>query len=125
MVGTATVQATFNQLTALATADRTSPRWSSVIAAISDHMPPDAYVTAIRASVDSVQIDGKGKDARAAFEGLVHTPLLVNVRMMSAKRVSTTDGPPLQEFHVGAKVAPRVVPAPRPVTKPSAKRAAK
>lgn len=125
MVGTATVQATFNQLTALATADRTSPRWSSVIASISDHMPPDAYVTAIRASVDSVQVDGKGKDARAAFEGLVHTPLLVNVRMMSAKRVSTTDGPPLQEFHVGAKVAPRVAPAPRPATKPSTKGAAK
>lgn len=125
MVGTATVQATFNQLTALATADRTAPRWSSVIAAISDHMPSSAYVTAIRASVDSVQVDGKGKDARAAFEGLVHTPLLIDVRMISAKRVSATDGPPLQEFHVGAKVAPRAVPAPVPATKPSTKGAAK
>jgi hypothetical protein len=125
MVGTSTVQATFNQLTALARADRTAPRWSAVIAAISDHLPPEAYVTAIRASVDSVQIDGKAKHARAAFDALAHTPLLIGSRGTAAKRVATTDGPPLEEFHVGARLAPRVAPAPAPAAKPAAKGTAK
>ena len=121
MVGTATVQATFSQLTALAAADRTAPRWSAVLASISDHMPPDAYLTSIRGSVDSVQIDGKEKNARGAIDALAHTPLLIGSRVTGTRRVAAADGPPMEEFHVAAKLAPRVAPAPPPAAKPQTK----
>lgn len=125
-VGHATVQATYNQLTALANADRSAPHWSAVIASLSDHLPPEAYLTAIRVSVDSIQIDGRAKHAQAAIDALAHTPVLVGSRVTGpVRRVTPPDGPAYEEFRVGGRLAPRVVAAPPPVTKPAAKGAGK
>jgi Tfp pilus assembly protein PilN len=120
MVGRTTVEATYRHLTALNGIERTAPHWSAVIAALSDAVPDDAHLTAIRARDDSLIIDGLAQHAARVFDGLEKTNGLVDVKAPApVRREIQDDGTPLDHFTIAARVAPpKPASASRPVSGP-------
>lgn len=117
--GNTTVTTAFNQLKVLATAERTAPHYSSVIAAVSEHLPTDAYLTGFHATLDSVRIDGHAAHASRVIDELVHTPGLSGAQSTSPTRVvKEQDGPPRELFVVGARLVQRGVTTPPPAVAP-------
>jgi len=105
LVGRTTVDATYRHLAALATSERNAPRWSSVIAALSESVPEDAHLTAIRARSDSLIVDGLAQHAARVFDALEKTHGLVEVKAASPVRRELQDGgSTLDHFVIGARV---------------------
>lgn len=106
LVGRTTLDATYRQLAALNGIERTSPRWSSVITTLSQAVPDDAYLTALRIRQDSVIVDGLGEHAARVFDALARTPGLTDVRAAAPVRREAQDqGPALEHFTIAARVA--------------------
>jgi hypothetical protein len=105
LVGRTTVDATYQHLAALAAAERAAPRWSSVIANLSESVPEEAHLTAIRARNDSLIVDGLAQHAARVFDALERTPGLVDVRAASPVRRELQDGGgTLDHFVIGARI---------------------
>jgi hypothetical protein len=105
LVGRTTVDATYRHLAALAAAERSAPRWSSVIAALSESVPEEAHLTAIRARNDSVIVDGLAQHAARVFDALEKTHGLIDVKAASPVRRELQDGGnTLDHFVIGARV---------------------
>jgi len=106
LVGRTTVDATYRHLAALAASERNAPRWSSVIAALSQSVPEEAHLTAIRARADSLIVDGLAQHAARVFDALEKTHGLVEVKAASPVRRELQDGgSTLDHFVIGARVA--------------------
>ena len=106
LVGRTTVDATYRHLAALAAAERSAPRWSSVIASLSESVPEEAHLTAIRARSDSLIVDGLAQHAARVFDALEKTHGLVEVKAASPVRRELQDGgSTLDHFVIGARVA--------------------
>jgi Tfp pilus assembly protein PilN len=105
LAGRTTLDATFRQLAALSGIERGSARWSSVITSLSQAVPDDAYLTALRIRQDSVIVDGLGEHAARVFDALSRTPGLTDVRAAApVRRESQDEGPALEHFTIGARV---------------------
>jgi len=105
LVGRTTLDATYRQLAALNGVERTSPRWSSVITTLSQAVPDDAYLTALRIRQDSVIVDGLGEHAARVFDALARTRGLTDVRAAApVRRESQEDGPALEHFTIAGRV---------------------
>lgn len=115
LVGRTTVEATYRHLSALGEIERTSPQWSAVIGALSDAVPDDAYLTAIRGRDDSLIVDGLAQHAARVFDGLEKTSMLVDVKAPApVRRELQPDGTALDHFTISARVArPTAPPATR------------
>jgi Tfp pilus assembly protein PilN len=105
LVGRTTLDATYRQLAALNGIERGSPRWSSVITTLSQAVPDDAYLTALRIRQDSVIVDGLGEHAARVFDALARTPGLADVRAAApVRREAQDEGSALEHFTIAARV---------------------
>lgn len=106
MVGRTTVDAAYRHLTALATIERNSPHWSSVIGTLTEAIPNDAFLLAIRTRDDSVIVDGLAERARRVFDALEQADGLTNVRAAAPVRRELQDGgaAALEHFAIAARV---------------------
>jgi Tfp pilus assembly protein PilN len=110
LVGRTTVDATYRHLAALSAAERAAPQWSSVIASLSESIPEEAHLTAIRARADSILVDGLADHAARVFDALEKTNGMFDVKAASPVRRELQDGGgTLDHFTIAARVAPSTV----------------
>ena len=105
LVGRSTVDATYRHLATLGGIERSMPQWSDVIATLSDAIPDDAHLTAIRAREDSLVVDGLAVHAARVFDGLESVPGLIEVKAAApVRRELQEDGTSLDHFTIAARV---------------------
>jgi Tfp pilus assembly protein PilN len=105
LVGRTTVDATYRHLAALSEAERAAPRWAAVIASLSESVPDEAHLTAIRARGDSLLVDGLAEHAARVFDALEKTHGLIEVKAASPVRRELQDGGgTLDHFTIAARV---------------------
>jgi hypothetical protein len=111
LLGRTTVDATYAQLAALDTIDRTAPQWSAMIARLSQTIPDEAHLAAIRTRGDSLIVDGLADHAARVFDALSKTRGLTDVKSAASVRRAAQDGGGAKEhFTIAARVeqtAPR------------------
>jgi Tfp pilus assembly protein PilN len=126
MVGRTTVDAAYRHLTTLSTIEKNSPHWSSVIATLTEAIPDDAFLIAIRTRDDSVVVDGLAERAARVFGALEKAKGLTAVRAAAPVRRELQDeGDALEHFTIAARVAPpRSTATAAPTSNSSARRPA-
>lgn len=127
LIGRTTVDATYRRLAVLSGVERSMPHWSDVITTLTDAIPDDAHLTAIRAREDSLVIDGLAVHAARVFDGLEVIPDLFDVKAAApVRRELQEDGTALDHFTIAARVKTSVAPAGQgamsPAANPSARR---
>jgi hypothetical protein len=107
MVGRTTVDAAYQHLATLNTIERAAPQWSSVIATLTEALPDDAHLLAIRTRDDSVIVDGVADHAARVFNALERTSQLTGVKAAAAVRREIQEGgsDALEHFVIAARVA--------------------
>jgi Tfp pilus assembly protein PilN len=82
---------------------------------LSESVPEDAFLTAIRAREDSLIIDGMAPHAKKVFDAMQNTSGLLDVKASApVRRETQDDGVSLEHFAIAARVEP-----PRKVAKPA------
>ncbi|MGH7621548.1 MAG: PilN domain-containing protein, partial [Gemmatimonadaceae bacterium] len=105
LLGRTTVDAAYAQLAALDTIDRTAPQWSSTIATLSQTIPDEAYLAAIRTRGDSLIVDGLADHAARVFDALSKTRGLADVKSAaSVRRAAQEGGAAKEHFTIAARV---------------------
>lgn len=108
MAARTAVSSITDRLMTLDSAGRTAPRWSSVIAALTDELPADAYLSAFRATGDTLRIEGNASHAADVFESLQRAPWATSVRAEAPiRQESNADGVPIERFMLGARLVGR------------------
>jgi hypothetical protein len=107
MVGRTTVDAAYQHLATLNTIERAAPQWSTVIASLTEALPDDAHLMAIRTRDDSVIVDGVADHAARVFTALEHAEQLTGVKAAAAVRREIQQGgnDALEHFVIAARVA--------------------
>lgn len=106
LVGRSSVDAAYRQVAALAGVSRSATRWSLIMAALTDHLPEDASLTALRARGDSLFLDGVALQAAPVFDAVARTPGLDGVRATAPVRRDAIEGEvPLEHFSLGARLS--------------------
>jgi len=107
MVGRTTVDAAYQHLAALNAIERASPQWSAVIASLTNALPDDAHLMAIRTRDDSVIVDGVADHAARVFDALERADRLVDVKAAAAVRRELQEGgaEAVEHFVIAARVA--------------------
>ena len=114
LVGRTTVDAAYQHLATLNTVERASPQWSAVIADLTESVPEDAHLLAIRARDDSLIIDGVADHAARVFDAVEKSNGLKDVRAASpVRRELQQEGGALEHFTIAARV---IHPSSSPVT---------
>lgn len=118
MVGRTTVDAAYRHLSTLSALERASPRWSGVIGTLTDAIPQDAFLLAIRTRDDSIIVDGLAERARRVFDSMEKARGLVDVRAAAPVRRELQEGgtEALEHFVIASRVAR---PGPPPVAVPA------
>jgi hypothetical protein len=112
MVGRATYEASFAKLAELREAERTAPRWTRVLAAVTNHLDDDAHLVAFRTRGDTLLLEGRAVAAGPVIDQLANTPGLANLRSTGqVQRDLQRSGESLDKFSVSAQLIPP--PAPR------------
>lgn len=94
------------RLQALTAAEAGASRWSGVIADVADHLPRDAHLIGLRASGDSLQLQGVAGRAAGVFESLQRADRMVGIRAEAPIRQESPDsGPPVESFTLGARLS--------------------
>jgi len=105
LLGRTTVDAAYAQLATLDTIDRTAPQWSATIATLSQTIPDEAHLAAIRTRGDSLIVDGLADHAARVFDALAKTGGLVDVKSAASVRRAAQDGGGAKEhFTIAARV---------------------
>ena len=74
--------------------------------ALSEAVPEEAYLTAVRTRQDTVVIDGLAEHAARVFDALAQTPGFVDVKAASpVRRELQDDGTALEHFVIAARVS--------------------
>lgn len=96
-----------SRVATLESLSRSRPRWIGVIARVSDGLPRDAYLTALRGTPDSLVLEGVAPQATSVFEALRATPGIVAVRAEAPYRQETdATGVPVEHFAFGTRWTP-------------------
>jgi Tfp pilus assembly protein PilN len=107
LVGRSTIEAAYSHLATLNSVDANAPRWSRVVAALSKHLPEEAFLMALRTRGDSLVVDGLAEHAARVFDALEVMPGLTNVRAAAAvRREVQDDGTALEHFTIAGVVQP-------------------
>jgi hypothetical protein len=105
LVGRTSVETAYRQLATLSAAQRTAPRWSTVLVQLAGHLDTDAYLTAFRGRGDSVVMDGIALHAARVFDDLEQTPGLSGVSAVAPVRHESPDGADATErFTIAARL---------------------
>jgi hypothetical protein len=106
MVGRTTVDAAYQHLSTLNAIERVSPQWSTVIGSLTDALPDDAHLIALRTRDDSVIVDGVADHAARVFDALVRVHQLTGVKAAAAVRREIQEGgsDALEHFVIAARV---------------------
>ena len=105
LIGRTTVEATYRHLAVLNGIERSTPQWAAVITTLSNSIPNDAYLTAIRSRDDSLIVDGLAEHAARVFDALEKAPGLADVKATAAvRRELQDDGTALDHFTIAARV---------------------
>jgi hypothetical protein len=84
-------------------------RWPALLAELADRLPADAHITSMRATSDSILLEGEAGQATASFEALKAAPGIRGVRALAPIRRETPDsGPSRDQFVLGAALGPLV-----------------
>lgn len=109
LLGRTSVETVSGQLQFLATTERTTARWSVVIADLTKHLPDEAHLTAFRGWSDSVRFDGLAERAAAVFPTLSKAESFGGIKAAAAVRLEPqVDGSSLEKFTLVGKLKPRV-----------------
>lgn len=107
LVGRTTVDVTSRYLGTLTAIERAGPQWSQVLATLSEAIPEDAYLTAVRGREDSVVVDGLAEHAARVFDALQNSKLLTDVKAAApVRREQQEDGTALDRFTIAGRVVP-------------------
>jgi hypothetical protein len=118
LIGRTTVEATYRHLAVLNDIERSTPQWAAVVTTLSNSIPGDAYLTAIRSRNDSLIVDGLAQHAARVFDALEKTPGLMDVKAAAAvRRELQDDGTALDHFTIAARVV--TAPPTRSTTSPA------
>lgn len=110
LLGRTSVETVSGQLQFLATAERSSAHWSTVIADLTKHLPDEAHLTAFRGWSDSVRFDGLAESAATVFPKLSQAESFGGIKAAAAVRLEPqVDGSSLEKFTLVGKLRPRVV----------------
>jgi Tfp pilus assembly protein PilN len=105
LIGRTTVEATYRHLAVLSGIERSTPQWAAVITTLSNSIPNDAYLSAIRSRNDSLIVDGLAEHAARVFDALEKAPGLADVKAAAAvRRELQDDGTALDHFTIAARV---------------------
>jgi hypothetical protein len=105
LIGRTTVDAAYQHLATLNTVERASPQWSAVIADLTESVPEDAHLLAIRAREDSLIIDGLADHAARVFDAVEKAPALIEVKAAApVRRELQQEGGALEHFTIAARV---------------------
>lgn len=97
-----------DRLATLDSADRAAPRWSTVIAALAEQLPRDAYLSAFRATADTIRLEGTAAQATGVFEALQRAPWMTSVRAEAPiRQESDASGGSAERFALAAQIAHR------------------
>ncbi len=110
LVGRTTVDAVYAELGQLSQIERSSPQWSTVIAALTQAVPEEAHLTAIRTRDDSLVVDGLADHAARVFDALSKTRGLTEVKSASAVHRELQDNGSAKEHFTIAARAPVLSP---------------
>ena len=100
-----TIESLRRRLTALEPMEADATRWSAVLAGVAAHLPRDAYLVDVRASADSVVLDGIASRAAGVFDRLTRAPGITAVRPAGSIRRDVTEaGVPVERFSLSARV---------------------
>lgn len=121
MVGRTTVEATYQQLATLNSIERSAPQWSSIIASLTDALPDDAHLMALRTRDDSVIVDGVADHAARVFTALEKADQLTGVKSAAAVRREIQEGgsDALEHFVIAARVTHTGTPTTTPAGNPT------
>ncbi len=121
MVGRTTVDAAYQHLATLNAIERAAPLWSTVIASLTDALPDDAHLMAIRTRDDSVIVDGVADHAARVFNALERADQLTGVKAAAAVRREIQEGgsDALEHFVIAARVAHTAAPTTTPAGNPT------
>jgi hypothetical protein len=93
--------------------------WSAVIADLAEHLPRDAYITALRVHADTLLVEGVAGNAARAFAGLRGSGWIRDVAADGPiRRVLRDDLPAEERFSLRARAAAKALPATAPATAP-------
>jgi Tfp pilus assembly protein PilN len=107
LVGRTTIEAAYNHLSTLRQAEAAAPRWSHVVALLSEHLPEEAFLMGMRTRGDSLVVDGLAEHAARVFDALERMPGLTNVRSAAAvRRELQEDGSALEHFTIAGRIEP-------------------
>lgn len=105
LVGRTTVDAAYQHLATLNGVERASPQWSAVIADLTESVPDDAFLLAVRAREDSLIIDGLADHAARVFDAVEKAGGLKDVRAAApVRRELQQEGGALEHFTIAARV---------------------
>jgi len=93
-----------DQLATVARAERAAPKWSSRLLAIAAVLPDDAYLTAVRGVGDSVQVEGRAKNAAKVFEALRAARSIEAVRATAPIRLDAGPADTLESFSIAVRL---------------------
>lgn len=99
-----TLLAAADRVIGVASADASAERWSAVIAQVAGALPPDAHLTAFRAELDSVSLEGQATNAAGVFAAMRMAPGFVAVRATAPVRQEGTGEAVVERFLLGARV---------------------
>ena len=101
----ATIESLRRRLTTLAPLEADATRWSAVLAEVATYLPRDAYLVDVRATADSMVLEGIASRAAGVFDRLARAPGISGVRPAgSIRRDVTETGAPIERFSLSARV---------------------
>lgn len=95
-----------------------SPSWTAAMVAVGDALPADASIIQLRASGDTIYLNGEADHAAATLTALAQSPALRGVRLDAPIQQAIENGEVVGErFSITARIAP--VPVRGALTRPS------
>ena len=101
-----TIESLRRRLTALEPVESDATRWSAVLAQVAAYLPRDAYLVDVRASADSMTLQGIAARAAGVFDRLSRAPSIASVKPAgSIRRDITESGATIERFSLAARLS--------------------
>lgn len=100
-----TLASTADRALAVEALDRTTPRWSLVLANLAPHIPRDAHLTAFRAHGDTLWLAGTAGRTVDVIRALGLAPGVANIRLAGSVRHERADGRSIEHFELIARLS--------------------